>query len=145
MTQGAVRGDLNGESRNRMAGGIAGRYFTSATTCCTNFSPAAGIPWAHLSRCRPQDLIQQQTAGHRGIERVEIVLHGNSYELITKRTLPRGEPALYTRVCTDQPWSRAVTKLRIPSTKKHSDVSRARRSALNERISEKIWPVSSDR
>lgn len=93
MTQGAVRGYLNGESRNRMAGGIAGCYFTSATTCCTNFSPAAGIPWAHLSRCRPQDLIQQQTAGHRGIERVEIVLHGNSYELITKRTLPRGEPA----------------------------------------------------
>jgi hypothetical protein len=48
-------------------------------------------------------------------------------------------------VCTDQPWSRAVMKFRIPSTKMHPDVSRDGLSAINERISEKVEPVSSDR
>jgi hypothetical protein len=53
--------------------------------------------------------------------------------------------SLYTMVCTDQPWSRAVMKFRIPSTKMHPDASRVRLSAINERISEKVGPVSSDR
>jgi hypothetical protein len=33
----------------------------------------------HLSRCRPQDLVQQQTAGHCGVERVEVILHGDAH------------------------------------------------------------------
>ena len=53
--------------------------------------------------------------------------------------------SLYTRVCTDQPWSSAVMKFRIPSTKMHPEASRARLSAINERISEKVGPVSSNR
>ena len=53
--------------------------------------------------------------------------------------------SLYTMVCTDQPWSTAVMKFRMPSTKMHPDASRIRLSAINERISEKVGPVSSDR
>jgi hypothetical protein len=33
----------------------------------------------HLSRRRPQDLVQQQTAGHCGIERVEVIVHGDAH------------------------------------------------------------------
>lgn len=53
--------------------------------------------------------------------------------------------SLYTTVCTDQPWSSAVMKFRTPSTKMHPDVARARRSAIKERISEKLGPMSSGR
>ena len=53
--------------------------------------------------------------------------------------------SLYTMVCTDQPWSRAAMKLRMPSTNRHPDDSRIRLSAINERIREKVGPGSSDR
>jgi len=43
----------------------------------------------------PLDLVQKQTTGNRGIERVETLLHGNAHQLIAERTLLGGEPTSF--------------------------------------------------
>jgi hypothetical protein len=56
--------------------------------------------------CRPHHFVQQQTPGHRRIERVEVIPHGYAHQLITQSTLFSSETASF--LTYHQHYTRAV-------------------------------------